>query len=308
MDKRDLRYFSPVYVDGIEKLHRQLYESYEKAIELSSRMIGTSKPKTNIEQFHIFVDCNEEQPENMLKGYFMFNGIIHRFLPITFDMALIFPVHNHGGGKFETLKGVTYNDIREWKDKRLLVRLSFGVERDDDNKPFHRILRGIINLHSTGLWNKIDDIGFPIYSFPDIDYIRITDIPIKFTTREYTLVGKQYYAPYSKTDESYCVLFAQLDNEYDTNAIKVLRWIPMKKGIEIDQLLGLAPDGGDVFFELGYISRQENSELHSFMVENNSRLLFAKNTENQISILGGVKIFQTNNLKYPKCLYNIKLT
>ena len=185
MDKRDLGYFSPVYVDGIEKLHRQLYESYEKAIELSSRMIGTSKPKTNIEQFHIFVDCNEEQPENMLKGYFMFNGIIHRFLPITFDMALIFPVHNHGGGKFETLKGVTYNDIREWKDKRLLVRLSFGVERDDDNKPFHRILLGVINLQSTGLWNKIDDIGFPIYSFPDIDYIRITDIPIKFSSIPY---------------------------------------------------------------------------------------------------------------------------
>lgn len=34
----------------------------------------------------------------------MFNKIIHRFLSVTFDMALLLPVRNHGGGSIRMLK------------------------------------------------------------------------------------------------------------------------------------------------------------------------------------------------------------
>ena len=296
----------PYYVDGVVKLHMQLYEAYKKAIHISNLAIGIPLPK-QMEQFYIFIDAREEQPLNKLKGYFMFNNIIHRFLSVTFDMALLFPVCNHGAGEIETLKGISYKEIEEWKSNRKLVRLTFRAVHDETNKIFHRILPAIMDVQSPYLINRIDDIGFPVYSFSDISCIKMIDVPDKFIERTYTLVGQQYYAPYMKSEETYCVLLAELDNEYDNKAIKVLRWLPVRKSTEVDQLIGLAPNGGDIFFEMGYISRQENNELHAFMVDNNSRLLFAKCHERQITILGGVKIFQCNDFKYPKCLYNIKL-
>lgn len=82
----------------------------------------------------------------------------------------------------------------------------------------------------------------------------------------------------------------------------------MNKECKVDQLMGLEPNGGDLFFEWGYISRTENSELHDFMVDKKSRLLFGKVADKKISIMGGVKTFKTNSLKYPRCLYNIKLS
>lgn len=306
MDKRNLPPFRPLYVDGVEKLHMQLYESCKKAIHLSNLTIGTPLPE-QMERFHIFVDNSEEQPLNRLKGYFMFKNIIHRFLPVTFDIALLFPVYNHGAGKIDVLRGISYKEIKGWKDNRKLVRLSFGVTHDETNKTFHRILPAVMDVQSSYLINQIDDIGLPVYNFPDISSIKIIDIPNKFIKKTYTLVGQQYYAPYTRSKELYCVLFAELDNEYDNKAIKVLRWLPVKKKTEIDQLLNLAPNGGDIFFEMGYVSRQENNELHTFMTDNNSRLLFAKCNGGQITILGGVKIFQDSIFKYPKCLYNIEL-
>ena len=306
MDKRDLSPFRPIYVDGVEKLHMQLYESYKKAIHISNLTIGTPIPKQE-ERFSIFIDTGEEQPVNKLNGYFMFNNIIHRFLPVTFDIALLFPVYNHGTGKIDCLKGISYKEIKEWKGNRKLVRLSFGVVHDETDKTFHRILPAVMDAQSSYLVDQIDDIGLPVYNFPDIRCINIIDIPNKFIERTYTLVRQQYYAAYTKSKESYCVLFAELDNKYDNKAIKVLRWLPVKKKTEIAQLLGLAPNGGDVFFEMGHVSRQENDELHTFMTNNNSRLLFAKFNAGQITILGGVKIFQDNDFKYPKCLYNIRL-
>lgn len=306
MNKRDLPPFPPLYVDGVEKLHMQLYESYKKAIHISNLTIGIPIPQQE-EIFSIFVDTSEEQPVNKLNGYFMFSNIIHRFLPVTFDIALLFPVSNHGTGNINCLKGISYKEIMEWKGSRKLVRISFGVIHDETDKIFHRILPAVMDAQSPYLVNKIDDIGLPVYNFPDISCIKIIDIPNKFIERTYTLVGQQYYAPYTKGKESYCVLFAELDNKYDNKAIKVLRWLPVKKKAEIDQLLGLAPNGGDIFFEMGYVSRQENADLHTFMTDNNSRLLFAKCNAGQITILGGVKIFQDNDFKYPKCLYNIRL-
>lgn len=313
MLKKEFINTAPAYVDGIEKLHKQLFDASEKAIKLSNMVMGTSL-STELKRFSIFVDYNEEQPQDKLKGYFIFNKIIHRFLPVTFDLCLLFPVTNHRQTDIKYTGRTTYSKIQRWKDNRKQIRLTFMLSLDDENKPFYRVspfvtdsLISDISDKTLPPAHKIDDIGLPVFSFPDIECLKVINIPEKFIEKSYKLTGKQYYAPYTTKDEVYCVLYAQLDNEHDPNAIKVMRWLPVSKGKEIDQAIGLAPDGGDIFFEMGYISREENSELHAFMVDGCSRVLFGKCSEDIITILGGVKMFQENDLKYPKCLYNIKL-
>ena len=81
----------------------------------------------------------------------------------------------------------------------------------------------------TGTSALVDDIGKPFVAFNDIESLKVCDIPEQLTNNKYTLVGKQYYAPYSKSKEIYCALFAQTDNEYDENAIKILRWLPKSR-------------------------------------------------------------------------------
>lgn len=297
------------YVDGVEKLHAQLHKEYLKAMKVANGLLGVPAPNPERnEEFSIFVDFNESQPLDRLKGFFMTRKRIMRFLPIEFDYALLFPVHNHGGGDFKTARGITYATIKEAINNRECVRIVFrAIQAIEDKK-----------LYSIDLWNSkkstfaplertLDDVGLPYSNFSDIDFLNLIDIPSDLRSQSYSLVGKQYYAPYMTEKECHCVLFAQKDNEYDANAIKVLRWFPVKKGIEVDQLLGFQETGGDLFFEMGYISREENADLHDFMVENNSRLLFGNAIDNKISITGGVKQFMDNDFKYPRCLYNIKL-
>lgn len=297
MDKKDIPNLPPIYIDGVKKLIAQFHDAYQRAKELSESLVGKSNHCT------IMVDFSEKHPDNKIKGYFVFNRTILRFLPIIFDIALLFPMKDHRSNK--VLKGILYKEIIEKKRNGKPVIIHF---RNTSIKEFLPIIsiRDLEVLVKSNSF-KLDDLGNPVYEFPDIDCISIIDIPNNFLKRNYTLVGKQYYAPYSIDNEVYCVLFAEIDNIYDSHAIKVLRWLPAKKGVEIDQLIGLAPDGGDVFFEMGYISRQENSELHTFMSENDSRILFGKIKDSQITLLGGVKIFLSNEFKYPKCLYNIRL-
>lgn len=285
------------YVDGIKELHKQLQKAHQSAKKISDSLIGKSN------SFAIFIDFSEKQPDNKLKGYFIFNRIILRFLPVTFEIALLFPITDHGQGKI--LKGISYKEIVEKKKNGKPVMIYF---RNTDIKEFlPAISIRDLDLSGESSCFKLDDLGKPVYEFPDIDCISIIDIPDHLLKKDYTLVGKQYYAPYSIDKDIHCVLFAEIGNIYDSQAIKVLRWLPVRKEAVIDQLLGLEDNGGDVFFELGYISRQENSELYTFMTENNSRILFGQISNNKITLLGGVKIFLSNDFKYPKCLYNIRL-
>ena len=297
----------PRFVDGVEKLHAQLHDAYSKAQKLFGSVLGTSSvPKggsLHSKSIRILVDFNETQPEDKLTGYFVFGWTIARFLPITFDMALLFPVHNHGGGDIPTRSGITYDKILKSKRNRDVVLFNFmRIEYEDSPLYSTSMMADFLSRYA----DKIDDVG-QLYFPTDLTDLSVIDIPKAYTERSYTLVGERYYSPYVTKGEAYCVLFAQFDNEYDSNAIKVLRWFPVQKGIEAAQMMGLEPDGGDVFFELGYISRQENSELHSFMVENHSQLLFGKKEGNSITLLGGVKMFKSNDLKYTRCLYKIAL-
>lgn len=77
---------------------------------------------------------------------------------------------------------------------------------------------------------------------------------------------------------------------------------------KVDEIIAKERNCCDVFFELGYISKDENAKLHEFMVENDSRILFGKIKENKIAIIGGLNIFSENDFSYPLCIANIPLT
>lgn len=279
------------YVDGVKNLLEQFINAHQRAKEIFERLVCKSN------DCDIMVDFSENQPDNKFKGYFMFNGIILRFLPITFDIALLFPIKDHISNIVP--RGVSYKRIIEKKNNGKPVKICFR------NTSFKEFLP-VVSILDFDAFFKLDDLGKPVYEFPDIDYLSIIDIPVNFLSKNYTLVGKQYYAPYTTDDEVYCVLFAEMDNIYDEYAIKVLRWLPTNKEIESEQLEDTILYG-DVFFEMGYISQAQNSVLHSFMKLNYSRLLFGKIKCNQITLIGGIKMFLFNDLKYPKCLYNIRL-
>lgn len=299
----------PKFVDGVEKLHAQLHDEYLKAMKIANRLLGFPAPNPERhEAFSIFVDFNEEQPSDRLRGFFMSRKKVMRFLPIEFDYALLFPVRNHGNGCFEEAHGITYAEIKEAISNRECVRIVFrSIPAIEDKVLYSVDLWDSKKMTFAPLEKMLDDIGLPYSNFSDIDFLSLSDVPSELCSRNYSLVGKQHYAPYTTDKDCHCVLFAQQDNEYDTNAIKVLRWFPVKKGIEVDQLLGFQEHGGDLFFEMGYISREENAELHDFMMNSNSRILFGKSVDNKVSITGGVKQFMDNEFKYPRCLYNIKL-
>lgn len=306
MDKR----FSspPLFLDGIINLHSQINLAYRKGAFLANRLLGTPIPLKNRPQgFSIFVDFSESQPLDRVRGYFMIKNTILRFLPIEFDKALLFPVHNHGGGDFKLSKGMTAQELEEAAKKRSIVSLHFYPLSFIDNITLFGIKPHYLFPQDKTEISKLDDIGKPYFSFTDIKELAVIDLPLTLLSKHFTLVGTHRYAPFTTNTEIECILFAQLNYESDANAIKVLRWIPEEKGVELDQILGIAPNGGDIFFELGYVSCQGNSDLYTYMIKNNSRILFGKIKDNLISIMGGVKIFQTNNLKYPKCLYNLSL-
>lgn len=302
MDKRKFTSSPPQFIDGVMELHLQLHNAYKKALDLHNIFLGNSEQDNKTGNIYILVDFNENQDVEKIKGYFVFNHTICRFLPLEFDTALLFPVRNHGGGNIVTRSGITYGQIKEFRKERKTIIIRFSPIEFPD-APLYST--GKIEVDSILLKDRLDDIGDIVSNFSDIESLSLVDIPNIYLSRKYTIVGTQHYAPYTTTKDKYCVLFAENDNMYDVNAIKALRWIPTKKELLVEKDLGRVHYGGDVFFMLGYISKNENVELHSFMIENKCRLLFGKIEGNQIAIIGGIKMFQTNRIKYPKCLYNI---
>lgn len=300
---------SPKFVDGVIKLHSELDKAFKDATNIVGDLLGSSMKVNKFStSYSIYVESNESSNSDRIKGYFMVRNTIFRFLPFEFDKALLFPVHNHGGGDFKTGKGILIKEINKILQKEENFRILFSQIRTIDKYNFFNVSL-VPSIKIPSIKNDtLDDIGKPYYLFPDLKKLSIVDVPQSILSEKYTLVGSQHYAPLTKNTDINCVLFAQLDNEFDSKAIKVLRWFPVCKGGEVEQILGMSSNGGDIFFELGYVSRQENEILHSFMVSTNSRVLFGELINGKIKITGGVKSFQTNELKYPRCLYNVKLS
>lgn len=296
----------PEFIDGVVELHSQLNTVFGKATKIANKLIGTPIPTEQSQvKFSVFVDFSNQFPTDRIKGYFMTKNQILRFLPIVFDKALLFPVSDHGAGYFKHRRGISIKEIDESLLNKSMGIITFSPIRDMESPILYNCSQ--ITLYDSSSNIIRDDIGKPIYQFPDIDYISIIDLPIDILTNKYTLVGRNHYVPFTTDSEINCVLFAQLDNDYDTKAIKVMRWFPSPKDEESDLKLDLESYEGSIFFELGYVSARENTSLHKYMIENNSRLLFGTIKDSVIRIDGGVKIFQTNGFKYPRCLFNIKL-
>ena len=293
-------------VDGVKELHLQLDQAYEKALKLHDELLGKSENTENRNCIKILVDFRESQCVEKIEGYFYIENTICRFLPIEFDAALLFPADNHNCEDKESNPGISFAQITEYRKNKDVITFRF-MRRLDLNTPIYNISGKSLSKSDSSLKKIKDDIGIKFSKISDIESLALLDIPDEYLSRKYTLVGTQYYAPYTTLEKKYCVLFAELDNEYDNNAIKVLRWIPTQKTMLADKDSGVVLQGGDYFFQLGHIARSENSDLHAFMTKNRSRILFGKIEDNNISIIGGIKMFQCNNVKYPKCLYNIPI-
>ena len=76
---------------------------------------------------------------------------------------------------------------------------------------------------------------------------------------------------------------------------------------ELKEIIANENSHGDMFFELGYIARTDNSELHNFMIDNSSRLLFGKIENDKISLLGGIKFFFDNDFNFPASFIKIPI-
>lgn len=305
MDKK-IRPNNHDYVDGVVKLHELLSSACQEAFGIAKKCVPNLSEKS-CRVLNIFVDFGEEQPENALKGYFVFDKILFRFLTITFDYALLFPANDHVMFDSYRSKGITFSEIENMIKAKSPYCFIFSPCHGDEGTPkLFRFIRAYSLTEKDSIFYPIkDEVGCPFTSLEKIEELCLIDVPQRFSSVQYTLVGKQYYAPYSTDNESYCVLYAEKDNEQDCNAIKVLRWFPVSRQCALDASFFEEVNWGDVFYELGYISRHENAELHSFMLSNKSPLLFAKKLGDKISIIGGAKIFFSNDFGYPACLLKI---
>lgn len=300
----------PLLLNGILKLHADFDKAVRRAAGISLKYIP--KADTDLKRLSnslfglrgcLLVDFNQKQPQNALTGYFMFNRIVHRFLSVTVEYPFLFPVIDYGQDKTLS-KGVKYGDIQEMIISQRPIVISYNPLPNTYGKKqilFNTDAR--TDIENTVIVPK-DDVGMPFCSFNDVEELCLKEIPNTFLKKEYTVVGTYYYAPYTTDEESYCVLFAQLDNPYDSHAIKLLRWFPQPKNLGATQGECF---WGDVFYEMGHISRNENAELHQFMTENKARILFGKKIGNKVTLMGGIKIFLSENYNYPKCLSKIEI-
>lgn len=308
--------YTPSYIEGLKEIHLHLLKMFKESIEnLSFFFTLPDKFKSNLiswKEISLFVDFYEEQPQDGVKAYLFIQSKIFRFISFNIDYVVLFPVtdHNSGPNGNYNFNGITYEELSNLKRKRSKIVIHFKIGKKFSAKsPILEKTFKEIDLSKTSelfeFESHIDDVGKPYYKFSDVTELKLTNVPQQLLNKRYSLVGKQFYAPLTINREIYCVLFAELDNKYDDKAIKVLRWFPMTREKWIDRSMMNNNYTSDVFFELGHVSRQENQELHDFMVSKSSRLLFGKVINNEITILGGIKIFLSNDLNYPLCLSQI---
>ena len=357
--------FSPAdakYIDGVVELHAQLNTAYRAAHKIASRYIPLSVSEINryynTGTFRVFVDSKDDREIYApLKAYFIFGGYICRFLPITIELAALYPVRDLTGWDDSSKRqGLSSEELATMGifDEELL----FSLKKDS------RVSYPLYNIseknHPFDDWTKkLDDIGQPFLTFADIQSLSSFPLPNHILSSQYSLVGIQHYAPLTKLrKEIDCVLYAELSNPHDPCAIKVLRWFPQKrdevqekklniflakerlkrvqrniikytdimletngrvdyidaglrnykqKESELKKIIDSENYVGDYFFELGYVSRQESSSLHSFMVENNSRILFGKCKDGRIAITGGINFLIDSEYNLPFCLSNLTI-
>lgn len=152
-------------------------------------------------------------------------------------------------------------------------------------------------IYSRFLFQNIDfndDIGKCFNGFSKSSHLLNDSISENLLKESYPLTGTAYYAPYSKKSGIYCVLYAQLDNPHDSNAVKVLRWFPGNKNV-IDPI-------SHSLYELGFIARDSNIELHNEMCRSGNSFLFGKIERSKVKIIGNAKEFSRSGKLGDYCL------
>ena len=353
------------YIDGVKNLHEKLNKFFIDANRIASMVIPLSesdKKRYDVDNsFRVYVDSSKCKVASDIKGYYIYGRYICRFLPVSIEPAALFPVRDLSGwDDKDKRRGLAAADILGMPIADEV--LCFRYKTDSRvSYPLFNITELASSFIQEGEAHKtLDDIGMPYYDFSDVNALKIVEtIPSHFLESNYPLVGIKYYAPFTKSNqECFCVLFAELNNQYDTNAIKVLRWFPYNRDEAIvhsteiqkaevalsrvqrqivkmtdlmlewsghidnydvglinaksreskyKKILSEKKYLGDTFFELGYIAKEQNTTLHKFMVENDSRLLFGKVINNSITIMGGVSMFRNYDYKLPSCLTGLNI-
>ena len=280
------------YLPGIIKLHSSFDKAWTEAKNFYTKYIGDTLVSSK--RGVIYVDFSQQDSTDMLSGHFVIRGTLLRPLQLNMEMPFFFPLFDYGNE--QKYGNISYQQICDLRQKGEAATFSFSQITDESYKLYQ------LTLRENTIFQRIkDEIGMPYCSFKDVKELKMKSIPKKLLNRDYPFVGMNHYAPFTTSEDIYCILFAQLDNQYDNNAIKVLRWIPEERENQKNF-------HGDVFFELGYIGRTDNTELHEYMTQQSSRILFGKKQGNVIHLMGSVSMFLEMNLNYPKCLFNIPLS
>ena len=134
----------------------------------------------------------------------------------------------------------------------------------------------------------------------------------EYVGKEFSLVGTYFNCSKTSLENINCILLAETDNQYDVNAIKVLRWFPdidyLKRSRSNTKLIldESREDGYRSNFTtcLGHVKKTENMALHEYMISHNASALFANVNGNCITIVGGIKELCANGTPMPSMFYN----
>lgn len=282
------------FLDGVKRDLVQKGKSYMSNMRFFA-VFRTNANERKASTFRLFVSGTYAHQENTLTG-FAINCLkcIHRCFPVIIDKAWL------------GLSGAQCNQYRllETVNHLLSEKKDFILDVYDDS-----IEGYIINLYTNEdkEYNELfnDELG-DCADISDVKEISLVSIPDELLQRKYKLVGEQFYAPNTLLTSNNSIdvlLYAELNNKYDKFAIKVLRWVQGKFSCIGDEEFV----HNELLCNLGYISREQNNKLHTFMIENNCRILFGKLIEKDITILGGLEIFYSDAYEFPTFLTNIQV-
>lgn len=166
-----------------------------------------------------------------------------------------------------------------------IIRFSILCDFEVDARKYY-------GFHVSDDLSVSDDLGELNLGFEDMHSIGYDSIPDTLAGQTYDAVGQSYKSPFV-ADDVYCFLFAQKENKFDDNAIEIRRWFPLSLSDTCFSSLSL------YLFNYGYISKQQNAELHSYMMEHNCRLLLGIIKNKKLNIIGGMEQFKKNYIMPP---------
>lgn len=233
----------------------------------------------------------------------------HRLLfgEIKVDLAFFYPVEDQSTGMIVLTRGdLSAYAIPPLAGVEYLLEFSIAPNIKGkvplyDLKEIHRYeeFYGDFRYYSE-MSGSFYEVGKVWAGYDHIEKLCVRSIPKKYleTVYSFDIENRRDIEVYRHLEVEQhidCVLVAEF------GSITVLRWFPKRrKGNEISSQ-------GSAFFHLGYIKSEEGIDLYQYMVDNDSRILFAEYRDQQIKIKGGIEFLKDENIYFPSCLINIPL-